>query len=400
MVYTPSQKILDRYAEVLINYALHEGTGVKKGEVVMLQVPETARPLLTSLHRTVLKAGAQPIVRIIPEGLDRDFFTYANDSQITFFPAALMKAQVDAVDHFVYIIADSDPKELQGINPALMMRKRNAMKQYMDWRDEKEYAGKQGWTLALYGTPAMAKEAKLSEKAYWDQIIKACFLDKKNPVAENRKAMAKLHGVRDRLNKLVINKLHIVAPGTNLWVKLGADRKWIGGTGRNVPSFECFISPDWRGTNGYIQFTEPLYRFGNLITGARLEFKDGLVVKATAKKGEKLLKEMVKQPNANKIGEYSLTDSRISRITKFMADTLFDENVGGRYGNTHLAIGRAYKDSFTGDPKKVSKAQWEAMGYNDSAEHTDIVATSDRTVTAHLLNGKKVVIYRDGKFTV
>lgn len=36
---------------------------------------------------------------------------------------------------------------------------------------------------------------------------------------------------------------------------------------------------------------------------------------------------MLAAENANKIGEFSLTDRRISRITKFMGDTLFDENV-------------------------------------------------------------------------
>lgn len=49
---------------------------------------------------------------------------------------------------------------------------------------------------------------------------------------------------------------------------------------------------------------------------------------------------MIAVENANKLGEVSLTDHRMSRITKFMADTLFDENVGGRYGNTHIAVGQ------------------------------------------------------------
>jgi aminopeptidase len=60
-----------------------------------------------------------------------------------------------------------------------------------------------------------------------------------------------------------------------------------------------------------------------------------------------MLLEMISAENANKIGEFSLTDKRLSRITRFMADTLYDENVGGEYGNTHIAVGNAYKDSYT-----------------------------------------------------
>lgn len=36
------------------------------------------------------------------------------------------------------------------------------------------------------------------------------------------------------------------------------------------------------------------------------------------------------------------------------------------------------------------------MGFNNSAEHTDIVSTEDRTITAHLADGGTNVIYEGG----
>ena len=148
-----------------------------------------------------------------------------------------------------------------------------------------------------------------------------------------------------------------------------------------------------------MKFNQPLYRYGNVINNIYLEFKDGLVTKAKAKIGNKFLQEILKSPNANKIGEYSLTDKRMSRITHVMAETLFDENIGGPYGNTHIAVGRAYKDCYRGDPASVSKKEWEKMGFNDSAEHTDIVSTTDRTVTAFMTGGSQKIIYEKGQFT-
>jgi aminopeptidase len=100
------------------------------------------------------------------------------------------------------------------------------------------------------------------------------------------------------------------------------------------------------------------------------------------------------------IGEFSLTDVRFSRIDKFMAETLFDENFGGKFGNTHIAVGNAYRDAFPGDPSKVSKEQWKEMGYNESVVHTDIVSTENRTVTATFEDGTRKVIYKDGKFVI
>jgi len=34
--YVPSKKILEKYARVLVNYALNNGAGIRKGEVVRL----------------------------------------------------------------------------------------------------------------------------------------------------------------------------------------------------------------------------------------------------------------------------------------------------------------------------------------------------------------------------
>lgn len=398
MAYQPSAAVLEKYAKVLIDFALGGGKGIKPKETVFLQVPECAKPLLIHLRRAVLKSGGYPIVQYLPDDITRDYFEHASDDQLSFFPDKYLKGKVQQMDHVVGILAETDKHELEGIHPAKMMLSQRAMKPYKEWRDTKENAGKLTWTLAMYGTPAMAKEVGMSLKEYWEQIIAACYLNDSDPIATWKKTSAEVERLKSKLNELKIESLHIVADKTDLIVGLGKNRKWMGGGGRNIPSFEVFISPDWRKTEGHIYFNEPLYAYGNLIKDVTLEFKKGRVVKASAKKGEAVLLEMLKVENADKIGEYSLTDSRLSRITKFMGETLFDENVGGKWGNTHLAVGSAYKDAYPEDPAKVTEAGWKEMGYNDSVVHTDIVQSIRRTVTATLPDGKKMIIYKDGKF--
>lgn len=400
MSYQPSEELLGKYADVMINFALNGGEGVKNGEVVQLRVSEVAKPLLIALRRAVLKAGAHPIIFYTPDEFDREHYELASDEQLNFFPKKFLKGLVDEIDHTVAVLSETDKKELDGIDSRKIMAAQKALKPYMDWRREKEGLGEYTWTLCMYGTQAMADEVDLSLEEYWDEIVKACYLDDPQP-AEKWKALYKdLYEYKDRLDALPIERLHIEAPDTDLWITIGDNRKWLGGSGRNVPSFELFISPDWRGTEGKIQFTEPLYRYGNLIKDAYLEFKDGRVVKATASTGEDILKEMIAVENADKVGEFSLTDRRFSRITKFMGETLFDENVGGENGNTHIAVGAAYRDSYTGDQSNVSEEEWESMGYNNSVVHTDIVATSNRVVTAHLKDGSNRLIYQDGEYQV
>lgn len=400
MNYTPTKNVLEKYAAVLINFALGGGKGVKKGEVVFIQVPECAKPILVPLRQAVLKAGAHPITEYIPDDISRHFYEEASKDQLEFFPAKYMKGKVDEMDHIVSIIAETNKYELKGIDPAKIMARNAVFKPYKDWRDAKENKGKMTWTLALYGTLAMAKEARLSQQEYWGQIIKACYLDAKDPVKKWKDVAKEVERVRGKLNKLPIKKLRIQAQDTDLTIGIDNNRRWLGGSGRNIPSFEVFISPDWRRTEGYISFNQPLYRYGNKVDGISLIFNGGKVVSVKAKEGLKVISEMLKTKDADKVGEFSLTDGRFSRITKFMGETLYDENMGGKYGNTHIALGSAYKDSYPGDPSKVKKISWEKMGYNDSVVHTDIISTTDRTVTATLENGQELVIYKKGKFTI
>lgn len=398
--YTPSPELLRKYAQVLVNFALNSGEGVKPGEVVQCLVPDVAKELARHLQNVILEAGAHPLIKLLPTGFDKDFYERANDDQLTFFPKEYMKARVEVMDHSIGIIADVDPHELSTIDPQKITKSRDAKYAYRQWLNEKETQGKFTWTLALWGVEAKAQEVGLSLEEYWQQISEACFLDKADPIEEWKKITKLQKEIKTKLNALEIEYLDIKGPDVELRVKLGANRVWQAGSGRNIPSFEFFTSPDWRGTEGWIAFNQPLYRYGNVLKGIKLKFEKGLVVEATAQKGQELLQQLLKSKNANKIGEYSLTDKRMSRITHVMAETLFDENIGGPFGNTHLAIGMAYKDCYRGDASQVTKEQWEEYGYNDSPEHTDIISTTDRTVTATLTDGSTQVIYQDGMFVL
>lgn len=399
-MYQPSPQIIDNYANVLVNFALNGGRGVKKGEVVFLQVPESAKPLLKALQKAVLKASAHLIIQYLPDELSRDFFELANEDQLNFFPATFLKGRVRQADHFLMILAETNYHELEGIDPKKIMKRSLAFKPYKQWRDEKEGKGKLTWTLALWATPAMAKEANLTLRQTWQQIIRACYLKHSNPVAKWVSIQKKSQNLIKKLNQLDIVSLNIKSKGTDLTIGLGQNRKWAGCDGRNIPSFEIFTSPDWRQVNGHIFFDQPLYRQGNLIKNISLTFKEGVIVDVKADHGLAYLKELIKVENSDKIGEFSLTDKRFSKINKFMAETLYDENYGGDFGNTHIALGSSYQDTCSLDPKKITLKELLDLGFNQSPVHTDIISTSNRTVTATLKNGKTFVLYQSGLFKI
>ena len=133
--------------------------------------------------------------------------------------------------------------------------------------------------------------------------------------------------------------------------------------------------------------------------GVKLEFKKGNALKAEAEKGEDfVIKQIAMDKGARRVGEFSLTDRRFSRIDKFMANTLFDENYGGRYGNCHIALGASYSDTYDGNPSELTKEKKRKLGFNDSALHWDLVNTEKKRVTAYLTSGNRVIVYENGVF--
>ncbi|HSX18019.1 MAG TPA: aminopeptidase [Candidatus Saccharimonadales bacterium] len=403
MSYKPTEEILEKYAKVLVNFALGSGKGIKTGDVVLLQAPLSALPFYRALRKEIIDSGGITIGNLGDDmsGAAKYFYDHATHQQMTTFLDKYMKGLVDQVDHRIAVIADHDVHELDKVDPKKMMLVQKTNKPAADWFNKKENKGLYTWTLALYGTPSMAKQAGLPLDDYWQQIINACYLDQADPIARWKAVSKEVERVAAKLSDLRIKDLHVKGKDADLKITLGEKRRWLGGSGRNIPSFEVFTSPDWRGTEGWIRFNQPLYYYGPKVEGIELHFEKGRVVKSSAKKREDLLTAMLSaDEGATQIGEFSLTDKRLSRITKLMAETLYDENIGGPFGNSHIAVGKSYHDTFAGDAGSMSESAFKKLGYNESAIHVDMITTTDRTVTATLAGGSQKVIYKNGQFIV
>ncbi|OVE79509.1 hypothetical protein BVY00_00225 [bacterium G20] len=158
MSYTPSQEILDKYAKVLVNFALGSGKGIKKGDTVYLQGALSALPYYRALKKVIFDSGGHVIGALGDDmdGFSRYFYDNATNEQLTAFPAPYFKGLVESVDHRIGIISDHDVHELDKVDPKKIMLAQKSRKKVSEWFDKKENEGKHTWTLALYGTPSMA----------------------------------------------------------------------------------------------------------------------------------------------------------------------------------------------------------------------------------------------------
>lgn len=395
-----NEKHLQRYAEVLL-WGLSQARKkkLKKGDIVLLRYHVGALKLVEILEANLLRMGLLPVQRLNPTAqMEKNFFEIANDKQLRFIPPGEKELYAD-LSGAIFLLAPDSITHLAHIAPKKIGQVARSRKQLRDLLDEKDEQGDFGWTLCMLPTEKLARHANMDIDTYSQQVIKACFLDRKDPVAQWQNVYKKAVKIKKWLNTLDVDYYHVESNNIDLYIHPGEKRQWIGLSGHNIPSFELFLSPDWRGTKGVFYADQPSFRSGNLVEGVRLEFKRGAAVEIQAQTGENFVKEQLSMDKgANKVGEFSLTDRRFSKIDRFMANTLFDENYGGEYGNCHIALGSSYADSYAGDLYELSKPQKKALGFNDSALHWDLVNTEKKDVTAHLKSGERILIYKDGKF--
>ncbi|MBJ7471033.1 MAG: aminopeptidase [Solirubrobacteraceae bacterium] len=318
---------------------------VQPGDAVLVELPGAALPLGHALHRAILERGAWPTVRVEVDGLSRSYVDHAGDAQLD-APSPITLAELGAATKLVRVHAPSGDEPLAGADPARMA-------QYQRGRQSlRRISMDTPWCLTIHPTQALADRADMPAGDYAAFVHRALMLDQPDPAG----AWADLSAVQARLCERLTQatEIRIEGPGTDLTLRVDG-RTWRNSDGkRNLPSGEVFTGPHESSANGVVQFQVPSYRPGGVVRGARLVFKDGEVVEATAEEGEDVLQaELATDDGARYLGELGIgTSPGIDRPT---GTTLLDEKITG---TVHLAIGQSYP---------------ETGGTNASAIHWDLI---------------------------
>ena len=393
---------MKRYAQVLLwGLKTARRKDFRKNEVVAIHFHRPAIALAEILHGQLLEMGLNPIQHMLPTPrMEKDFYSLSDRRQLTFIPPG-EKTLHEQLNGRIFLFAPESITHLAEIDPQRIGAVALARKFLRDILNRREQKALFSWTLCIYPTEELARQSGLSSAEYSRQVVRACFLDRRQPLMQWQRVHNEIAAIKKRLGSLPIRQLQIESAHLDLKITPGANRKWLGLSGRNIPSFEVFISPDWRGTHGVYYADQPSYRSGNFVKGVRLEFKAGKVVNASAQQGQAFLQQQINMDaGAGRVGEFSLTDKRFSKINAFMANTLYDENFGGRFGNCHLALGSSYTDSYAGKPAGLTAARKKSLGFNDSALHWDLVNTEKKRVVAILKDGSCLTIYENGIFRI
>lgn len=408
------------FKEKLKNYAcllVSHGINVQPGQIVQITCEPCHRELAAEIVELSYKRGAKyvNIDFIDPCMIHARLAFSQRDEDLGYVPPYIPAKFDDLIEQngaVLRLIGSEFPDSLADLPPQKVNKYFNAYRQSLkNYYTEGVGKSKIHWTVAAASTPKWGKKIfpDLDEnqacEALWEEIFKICRADKPDCLEIWKKHNEMLHTRARRLTELKIEELHFQGPQTDLKVYLSPKALFKAGGDLsprgvefepNIPTEECFTTPDFRRTEGYAQVTRPILVNGKMIKNLHLEFKEGKITRFQASEGEQHFAEYINNDEgARRLGEVALvgTDSPIYQSGRVFEEILFDENAA-----CHIAVGFAYRFCLEGGAS-MDMEELKALGCNESNVHVDMMISSDKVdVAAKTYAGKSIPLIEKGKW--
>ena len=407
------KSVLRDYAKLIVKM----GVNVQKGQDVIINASVSDEYFVKYVVEECYKAGAKSVTVEWSSSLTTALaYKYEEVEALANFPTwkeEKWKYKVETLPALIYIDSE-DPDAMSGVDQDKITAARRIIgPKVLKYREQMD--NKYQWTIVGIPGEAWAKkvfpELKVKEamKKLWDAILTTARVNG-DPIKNWELHNANLLDKYTKLNNLGIKTLYYKASnGTDFNISLkecmvfeGGDAKTIGGVNYqpNMPTEECFTSPDKYSCNGVVYASKPLSLMGKVIKNFGFRFENGKVVEIFAKEDEAkgLLEKLVSlDEGASRLGEVALVpfDSPVNQTGLLFYNTLYDENAC-----CHLALGRAFNECIK-DFDKLTDEEIKAVDLNISMTHVDfMIGTEDLHIEADTFDGKHVVIFDKGTWAI
>lgn len=408
------KKRLQKYAELIIKCGLN----VQKGQEVIIRCELDQPDFVTMCVEECYKCGAARVKvewSYMPVSkLGYKYRSLETLSEFTAVERAEWERKVEKLTCLLWLESD-DPDGLNGTDSEKISKANQArypfIKPYRDALENRyqwciaAVPGKE-WAQKIF--PNLSAEAAI--EALWENILVCSRVYADNdPVKAWDNHNENLAKRCEFLNNYKFDRLEYKsANGTDFTVGLNPIGVFMGGGettlgsniyfNPNIPSEEVFTSPMRGRAEGKVVATKPLSYQGKLIENFWVRFKDGKVVETYAEKNGDLLNKMVSMDEgAAYLGECALIayDSPINNTGILFYNTLFDENA-----SCHLALGRGFNNCLE-NYENYSVEECEKLGINSSMIHVDfMIGSKDMSITGVTKDGKRVVIFKNGNWSI
>jgi len=405
--------VLRNYAKVIVKI----GVNVQKGQDVVINANVNDNYFVKYLVEECYKAKAKSVrVDWSSDEVAKLKYKYEKAEvlgEMLNWQEAKLKYDSENLPAMIHIDS-SDPDVLAGIDQDKIAKVR-AMRGPVVMKYREAMDNKYQWCIAGIPGEAWAKKVfpdlpvKKAVAKLWDAILEVTRIngdalknwEEHNEFLRNKKQL---------LNDLYIKKLTYKSKnGTDFTVELpkeamfgAGDEATLGGViyNPNMPTEECFTSPNKYSANGVVYATKPLSVMGNVVSDFGFRFKDGKIVEVISnKENEKaILEKLISlDEGASRLGEVAFVpfDSPINKTGLLFYSTLYDENAC-----CHLAIGRAFNECIR-NFQNMTEEEIKKVDLNVSMIHVDfMIGSSDLSIVAETYDGKTVQIFKDGVFAI
>lgn len=351
---------MDTRVRKLAGIFLEHSLKLKPEEHLIISISDfTPLELLQEVYKQAIQTGAHIYLDVMGmnydnlradyAGLINIYLKYATKEQLK-APLRILQNKISWADKYLRIVTIHNKNFLTQVST----QKINVFKK--NFYPEVRKIIKKPWLLTYFPSTGMAQDAGMSYNDLVDFYYRACNVD----YTAMSKRIAKLQSILDQ-GKFI----RVITRNTDL--TLGIANRQAQGTDagiHNIPDGECFLGPVEDQTTGNITFEYPQSFMGNEISGIKLEFKQGKIVRFSAEKGQKQLKHLLEDdPGNRRIGELGIGMN--SMIKKYIKEILFDEKITG---TVHLALGNSYEQE-RGGGKNKGTIHWDLvkdLRYEDS----------------------------------
>jgi aminopeptidase len=345
---------LTNLARILVEHS----TKVREKDRVAILTQPVAMPLVEAIYQQVLKAGGYPYVqlgglrsKVETEKLAYLLFTEGSQDQIQHVNQ-FEKQIREEFEVMLVLYSQSNTRGLSNVAPEILQRRALAYKDVTKAYQERSASKDLRWAITMYPTEAYAQDAEMSLEEFAAYVFSTTYADADDPIG----AWARIHDEQQKLVEWFKGKEKLEVKGPNVDLELSIkDRNFINSDGEhNMPSGEIYTSPIEDSAEGWVRFSYPAVRQAREVEGIELTFEKGKIVKATAKKNEEFLINMLDtDEGARYLGEFAIGTN--TRINRFIKNILFDEKIGG---TIHMAAGFGFPEI---GGKNVSAIHWDMI---------------------------------------
>ncbi|MCO6437715.1 MAG: aminopeptidase [Phycisphaerae bacterium] len=322
---------MTKLAEVLIRYS----TEMKPGEKILIEAIDIPHEMTCELVRVARAAGADPLVLLKSNQVNRELLMGATKSQLDQWADAevLTMSNVQAYigmrgSHNIAELSDL-PEDSHKLYQSTVWKR-----VHLDIR-----VPKTRWVVLRWPHPAMAQQAGKSTAAFEDFYFNVCTLDYARMAEALKPLKARMEST---------DRVHIKGPGTDLKFSIKGIPA-IGCDGKlNIPDGEVFTAPVRNSVSGTLQYNARSIYQGVIHDNVRFVFKEGKIVEATSTNTAHINKVLDSDEGARHIGEFAIGFNPF--VTEPMLDILFDEKIAGSF---HFTPGGAYDEADNGNKSVV-----------------------------------------------